>query len=195
MCFCQLLPKDWCNIHRRTNLKFQVYSNLEWCIFDISTLSDSDRLCINENANNSKSNSMFFLSTDKIWNGRKFLHTSWSLRPEEWDYSSTSTRCQKKHRASLSPSNTHIHSCVLMNAPDLFCRNWAHLLLATSLLSSSLFLALIKLPAAPVTNTLLISRLLLAKTLHTKLKTFLVSARATRGAGAKSSHEVMDWEM
>lgn len=110
----------------------------------------------------------------------------------------------KTHRTehlSLLQIHTYIHtthSCVLMNAPDLFCRNWDHLLLATPLLSSSLFLALIKLPAAPVTNTLLISRLLLAKTdfrLHTKLKKFLVRARDTRGAGAKSRHEVMDWDV
>lgn len=92
-------------------------------------------------------------------------------------HSSTSTRCQKLHtRERLSSSHTEIHSlsitrsCVLMNAPDLFCRNWDHLLLATTPLSS-LFLALIELPAAPVTNTLLISQLLLAKTdfrLYTK---------------------------
>lgn len=71
----------------------------------------------------------------------------------------------KTHRKEhLSRSHT-TRSCVLMNAPDLFCRNRARLLLATASLS------LIKLPAAPLTNTLLISRLLLAKTdfrLYTK---------------------------
>lgn len=135
---------------------------------------------------------MFFLSINRIWNGRKFLHTSWSLRPEAQDTIHQPPRDAKntQNRASLSFThrNTHTtHSCVLMNAPDLFCRNWGHLLLATPP-SLPLFLALIKLPAAPVTNTLLISRLLLAKTdfrLYKKKKKPLTQSKRQWGARAE----------
>jgi len=113
---------------------------------------------------------MFFLLINRIWNGRKFFHTSWSLRPEAQDTihqpPQDAKNTSQKQSISLLHTQKYTHHTQL--CPDecswFILQELGTFVTCDTSLSSSRFLALIKLPAASVTNTLLISRLLLAKT-------------------------------
>ncbi len=174
------------------------FSNLEWCIFDILTRSYSDRLCINENANNSKSNSTFFLSTDKIWNGRKSLHTSWSLRPEAQDTIHQPPQDAKKHiEQSISLLQIHTTHTHTQLCPDE-CSGFILQELGSFVTCDipPLFLSLSCYDKAASCSSYKHSfDLSTSAGQNSSYKAFLVRARDTRGAGAKSSHEAMDWEM